>query len=114
MCPADLALYNQDNGRKISDDDRISALLPIQELEIQAAAEEAARKHKKAKGGRKITARCWMAENFPLSLAQLLPLLEIIGSTNKHIKRVRAHTLCFVSLQTPTMAYVELATMCAR
>ena len=44
---------------------------------------------KKGKGGRKITARCWMAEEFPLSLQQLTPVLDVIGHANKHVARVR-------------------------
>ena len=34
-------------------------------------------------------ARCWMAEGFPLSLEQLLPILDVIGYANKHLKRVQ-------------------------
>lgn len=34
-------------------------------------------------------AKCWMAESFPLSLEQLLPILDIVGYANKHLKRVR-------------------------
>ena len=29
-----------------------------------------------------------MAENYPMSLKQLLPVLEVIGNANKHIARV--------------------------
>ena len=43
---------------------------------------------KKGKGGRKLTARCWMAEEFPLSLQQLSPVLDVIGHANKHVARV--------------------------
>ena len=45
----------------------------------QAAAEKAART---------LTGRCWMAEGFPMSLAQLLPLLDVVGAANKHLARV--------------------------
>lgn len=45
-------------------------------------------KKKKAKQARRLTGRCWMAEDFPMSLKQLLPLLEVIGNANKHIARV--------------------------
>eukprot|EP00884_Botryococcus_braunii_P006876 jgi/Botrbrau1/1618/Bobra.0185s0033.1 len=38
--------------------------------------------------GRLLTGRCWMAEDFPMSLRQLLPVLDIIGNANKHIARV--------------------------
>lgn len=40
------------------------------------------------KKGRLLTGRCWMAEDFPMSLRQLLPVLDIIGNANKHIARV--------------------------
>eukprot|EP00891_Asterochloris_glomerata_P003431 jgi/Astpho2/3431/Aster-07031 len=42
----------------------------------------------KAKGGRKITGKCWMAEDFPMSLKQLLPLMEVVGEANKHLARI--------------------------
>ncbi|KAG2484522.1 hypothetical protein HYH03_016661 [Edaphochlamys debaryana] len=41
-----------------------------------------------AKKSRRITGRCWMAESFPLSLHQLLPLLEVVGSANKAFAKV--------------------------
>ncbi len=48
----------------------------------------AAEKKAAAKGaGRKLSARCWMAENFPMSLQQLLPILDIVGHANKHVAR---------------------------
>ena len=37
---------------------------------------------------KKLTGRCWMAENFPMSLRQLLPLLDVVGHANKHLGRV--------------------------
>jgi hypothetical protein len=40
-------------------------------------------------GGRVLRARCWMAQDFPMSLAQLLPLLDVIGNANKHMAKVR-------------------------
>ena len=52
--------------------------------ETAAAASEA----KKGKGGRKLTARCWMAEDFPLSLQQLAPVLDVIGHANKYVAKV--------------------------
>lgn len=42
---------------------------------------------KAAKGVRTITGRCWMAANFPMSLRQLLPILDIVGTANKHLAR---------------------------
>lgn len=35
-----------------------------------------------------MTGKCWMAEDFPISLTQLIPVLEVIGNANKHIARV--------------------------
>lgn len=35
-----------------------------------------------------MTGKCWMAEDFPISLTQLLPILEVVGNANKHIARV--------------------------
>lgn len=40
------------------------------------------------KSVRTITGRCWMAEDFPMSLQQLLPILSIVGNANKHLARV--------------------------
>lgn len=37
---------------------------------------------------RTLTSRCWMAENFPMSLRQLLPVLDVVGNANKHMARV--------------------------
>eukprot|EP00955_Chlamydomonas_euryale_P104333 365558-Chlamydomonas_euryale.AAC.10 len=45
-------------------------------------------KHPHAKHTRQLTSKCWMASGFPLSLHQLLPLLEAIGTANKPIARV--------------------------
>eukprot|EP00210_Caulerpa_lentillifera_P000558 g539.t1 len=42
---------------------------------------------KKTKG-KKLSGRCWMAEDFPMSLQQLLPLLDVLGHANKHLSRV--------------------------
>jgi len=40
------------------------------------------------KAPRKVTSRLWMAENFPISLSDFLPIMDIIGHANKHMKRV--------------------------
>ena len=32
--------------------------------------------------------QCWMAEDFPMSLKQLLPLMEVVGEANKHLARI--------------------------
>jgi hypothetical protein len=38
--------------------------------------------------GRLLRARCWMAQDFPMQLSQLLPLLDVIGTANKHMAKV--------------------------
>lgn len=40
------------------------------------------------KKGRKISAKCWMAQKFPMSLRQLLPVMDVIGHANKHLGRM--------------------------
>jgi hypothetical protein len=40
------------------------------------AADGAHAKKKKAKAPRRLTGKCWMAERFPMTLHQLLPVLE--------------------------------------
>jgi len=37
---------------------------------------------------KKLSGRCWMAQDFPMSLRQLLPLLDVVGQANKHLGRV--------------------------
>ncbi len=49
---------------------------------------EASDPEKEAKSARTLTGRCWMAEGFPMSLRQLLPILDIVGTANKHLARV--------------------------
>ena len=34
-------------------------------------------KKKKPKAPRRLTGKCWMAEDFPMTLHQLLPILEV-------------------------------------
>lgn len=38
--------------------------------------------------GRTMRAKCWMAQDFPMKLTQLLPLLNVIGTANKHLEKV--------------------------
>lgn len=35
-----------------------------------------------------MTAKCWMAANFPVSMRQLIPILDIVAHANKHLGRV--------------------------
>ena len=41
-----------------------------------------------AAGGRHVKARCWMAQEFPMQLRQLIPLLDIIGAANPQLAKV--------------------------
>ena len=45
-------------------------------------------KAKKTRQPKKLTGRCWMADNFPMSLRQLIPVLDVIGRANKYLARV--------------------------
>ena len=60
-------------------------------VELQRKAEESENEKVESSGGgkpetaREVTGCVWMATNFPLSLRQLLPLLEAVGAANKHI-----------------------------
>lgn len=52
------------------------------------AAAAAAGASSNSGSGRVLKARCWMAQDFPMSLQQLLPLLDVIGNANKHMAKV--------------------------
>ena len=45
-------------------------------LEQDDAEDAAPAKKKKPKAPRRLTGKCWMAEDFPMTLHQLLPILE--------------------------------------
>lgn len=53
-----------------------------------AGHREAAKDKVKAPKGRVIRARLWIAEGFPMSLSQLLPLLDVIGAAYKQLAKV--------------------------
>ena len=55
---------------------------------VQQAVVDGAKGKKAAKQPRKFSSKCWMASNFPMSLRQLIPILDIVGYTNKHLARV--------------------------
>lgn len=44
-------------------------------------------KAKEAKA-RKVSAKCWLAANFPLKVQQLLPLMDLMSHANKHFAKV--------------------------
>lgn len=54
----------------------------------EEAAAAAAGASSSSGAGRVLKARCWMAQDFPMSLQQLLPLLDVIGNANKHMAKV--------------------------
>ncbi|KAK9816485.1 hypothetical protein WJX72_000874 [[Myrmecia] bisecta] len=69
----------------------------------------------RAKSGRKLSGKCWMAEDFPMSLSQLLPVMDVIGNANKHLARVAKFlqkygdmSLFPVKLQVPLLMTVYL------
>jgi hypothetical protein len=38
---------------------------------------------------RKVSAKCWLAANFPLKVQHLLPLMDLMSHANKHFAKVR-------------------------
>ncbi|KAK3270775.1 hypothetical protein CYMTET_20842 [Cymbomonas tetramitiformis] len=77
-------------------------------------------KPKKQSKPRKVTARCWLAENFPLRVDQLLSLLDIMSHANKHFSKVQKYVqkcvdmgLFPVKIQVPLMMTVY-ALLCFR
>ncbi len=64
---------------------------------------------------REIKGICWMAKDFPMSLRQLLPLLEAVGGANKHIAAAagfisayKNHSLFPMRIKVPLMWTVYL------
>lgn len=75
-----------------------------------AEEEEQSRQH----SGRKFKAKCWMAESFPISLQQLLPILDVIGEANKHLKKVLPCRMLHICACRPRfIADLSSFTMCA-
>lgn len=61
----------------------------LEELkDVKVSARSASKPDDVKKKGRKISAKCWMATKFPMSLRQLLPVMDVIGHANKHLARV--------------------------
>mgnify|MGYP001958052763 FL=1 len=50
---------------------------------------ERARKKKEGKDEkpRRVTARCWLADEFPMSVDDLLPILDVMSHANKHLNK---------------------------
>lgn len=77
--PADMAHFADDCGEP--------APSPLPTTDAAASAPQSPDAAKREKP-RKVSARCWMAEDFPFSLKELLPLLHIIGRVNRTIDKV--------------------------
>lgn len=58
----------------------------LEDLKVSPKATSASSSVRKK--GRKISAKCWMAQKFPMSLRQLLPVMDVIGHANKHLGRM--------------------------
>ena len=64
-----------------------AALEELKDVKVSARSSTKPGEEVKKKG-RKISAKCWMATKFPMSLRQLLPVMDVIGHANKHLARV--------------------------
>ncbi len=64
-----------------------AALEELKDVKVSARSSAKPGEEVKKKG-RKISAKCWMATKFPMSLRQLLPVMDVIGHANKHLARV--------------------------
>jgi hypothetical protein len=58
------------------------------EEETEGTGKDTAGKEKEPKA-RKVSAKCWLAANFPLKVQQLLPLMDLMSHANKHFAKVR-------------------------
>ena len=56
--------------------------------DVKVSARTSSKPDDVKKRGRKISAKCWMATKFPMSLRQLLPVMDVIGHANKHLAKV--------------------------
>jgi hypothetical protein len=50
--------------------------------------------HSKAQ---RFSSRCWLARRFPITLAQIIPLLEVVAAGNKHFAQAAAFLRTFKS-----------------
>ncbi|DBA81584.1 TPA: hypothetical protein ACH3X1_007353 [Trebouxia sp. C0004] len=76
-------------GNAVSDEEQAeaAALEELKDVKVSARSSTKPGEEVKKKG-RKISAKCWMATKFPMSLRQLLPVMDVIGHANKHLARV--------------------------
>ena len=56
----------------------------------QRWARRAAKREKAPPKPRKVSARCWLADGFPVSVEALNPILDIASRANKHLKKAKA------------------------
>lgn len=87
----------------------------VAEGEIIAQARDSTATSQTLAQAREIKGVCWMAKDYPISLRQLLPLLEAVGGANKHIAAAagfiaayRNDSLFPVKIKVPLMWTVHL------
>ncbi|KAL4448118.1 hypothetical protein ABPG75_005337 [Micractinium tetrahymenae] len=62
--------------------------------EQQGQQAQHSRKHKKA---RSFSSRCWLARRYPITLAQVIPLLEVVAAGNRHFAQAATYLRQFQS-----------------
>lgn len=84
----------------------------LDEAEAELRAAKTRRQHVEA---REVNGKCWMAQHYPMTLAQLLPLLEAMGGANKHLGAVagfigqyKDHSMFPLRIRVPLMWTVYL------
>lgn len=66
--------------------------------QAQHAAEAARAQHsKKGRKARTFSSRCWLARRYPITLAQVIPLLEVVSAGNRHFAQAAAYLRQFQS-----------------
>lgn len=62
----------------------------------------------------RFSSRCWLAHGYPVSLAQMIPLLEVVAAGNKHFAQAAAFLRRFPShTYFPTRVQVCMACACS-
>lgn len=64
--------------------------------------------------GRRVRARVWMASDFPLNQKQLLPLLDVMGSTNKYLRKVSTFMAAYGDMELFPVRPAHLLCGCVR
>lgn len=85
---------------------------PSEEAKAELRAAKIRQQHVEA---REVNGKCWMAEDYPMTLAQLLPVLEAMGGANKHLGAVagfigqyKDHSMFPLKIRVPLMWTVYL------